>query len=42
LIAWLACAAGFCQDGQALFHKMQQALRGTDKLAGIRDFDLKS
>ncbi len=39
LIACLTCASAFGQDGQALFHKMQQALGGADKIARIHDFE---
>lgn len=42
LVAALALAAVFCasaQDGLALFHKMQEALGGEDKIAAIHDFE---
>ena len=39
LAGFLICAAAFSQDGPALFHKMQRALGGADKIAKIRDFE---
>lgn len=39
LAGFLACAPAFCQDGQALLHKMQQALGGADNFERIRDFE---
>jgi hypothetical protein len=39
LAGLLVCAAAFCQNGQALLHKMQGALGGADKIEKIRDFE---
>src|SRR5437762_13477628 len=33
------CSSVFSQDGLQLFHKMQQALGGADRIAAIRDFE---
>jgi hypothetical protein len=39
LASLFLCASAFSQDGLPLFHKMQQALGGADKIAAIRDFE---
>ena len=33
------CRLGFSEDGLRLFHKMQDALGGAEKLAAVRDFE---
>jgi hypothetical protein len=35
----LICRPAFTQDALQLFHKMQAALGGADKIAGIHDFE---
>jgi hypothetical protein len=39
LFGFLLCRLAFSQDGLQLFHKMQAALGGADKIAAIRDFE---
>jgi hypothetical protein len=39
LLTLLFCSASSGQDASQLFHKMQTALGGADKIAAIRDFD---
>jgi hypothetical protein len=35
----LLCSSVFSQDGLQLFHKMQDALGGADRIAAVRDFE---
>jgi hypothetical protein len=39
LFGFLLCRLAFSQDGLQLFHKMQAALGGADKIPAIRDFE---
>jgi hypothetical protein len=39
LLALLFCSASSGQDGLQLFHKMQDAIGGADKIASVRDFE---
>jgi len=42
LFGFLLCRLAFSQDGLQLFHKMQAALGGADKIAAIRDYRITS
>jgi hypothetical protein len=39
LLTLFLCPSVFAQDGLQLFHKMQEALGGADRIAAIRDFE---
>jgi hypothetical protein len=39
LLTFLFCSASFGQDGIKLFHKMQIALGGSDKISAIQDLE---
>ncbi len=38
-LAMVFCASAHAQDGAELFHKMQEALGGADRIARVRDFE---
>jgi hypothetical protein len=39
VLALIPCPPAAAQDALQLLHKMQQALGGADKIAGIQDFE---
>jgi len=39
LLSLFFCPSGFSQDGLQLFHRMQKALGGAQRIAAIRDFE---